>query len=494
MDALSCCGRLADPCCEDPGSRLAAADRLERDGREIARRATRAGLQVTLADGSTRPIPIGALPVVVDDDAMLQRTRLAALLTGAVNKMAQWRMKGARREATLSALRPAERRLVEATWDQADDLAVARVDFLGGDALSALEVNATIPAMQGYSDMAADAWLSVQGEGLPELAGLIAANGSNSLALLASLLELYDRRGRGRPDTIGLLCRRGDAQLTELTYLRDRFQAAGFDARIVHPDELAWSGNALHAGAPLDLVYRHLFLSRLEDTASDALERAMSSGSMSRTLVLNRPAPHLEMKSTLALLSQAADDDAFSRSVGLAPDERDAIRVHVPWTRWLRAGLPGQDVDEIRARVRTNPRDFVLKRSWSHGGQDVFLGAELADDLDALKSAFPGVGSWPELVDQAARDDRGGGFVAQRAVHVARSPQILCTENTATRADVFTDFAAYASIGASPAWSGVCRASTNAVVNIVRGGAVVPVIRRSVYERVRSRLRAPVFG
>ncbi|HET9483090.1 MAG TPA: hypothetical protein VFO79_03965, partial [Xanthomonadales bacterium] len=205
------------------------------------------------------------------------------------------------------------------------------------------------------------------------------------------------------------------------------------------------------------------------------------------TLVLNRPAPHLEMKSTLALLSQAADDERLAAAIGLEADERAAVIAHVPWTRWLRADeWHGADFDGALADVAANPHEYVLKRSWSYGGRDVFVGATLAaGDVAALAGhAYPDVTSWPALVARAAADARGGGFVVQRAVRTERSAQVLCTEGTAVRADVITDYAAYASLGATAAWSGVARASVDPIVNIVRGGAVVPVIRRSVYERL----------
>ena len=81
-----------------------------------------------------------------------------------------------------------------------------------------------------------------------------------------------------------------------------------------------------------------------------------------------------------------------------------------------------------------------------------------------------------------------------RAVARTTSGQVLCTPTRAHTAEVVTDYAAYASIGTSPAWGGVCRAATWDVVNIVGGGAVVPVIRKAVADTVwlrRAESRSP---
>lgn len=472
-----------------------AAARAEVLGPSLAAQAFGLGLAVTLADGDRRPIPIGAIPVILDEAEVGRRAQLATRLVGATAKAARWLMAGAGRDATLAALGPAEQRLVQASWNGPQALAVARVDFLGAGPLQALEVNATIPAMQGYSDIAAACWLSSFAPGRTDLADLVRANGSNADALRQALLDLYAQARGGEPDRIGLLCRRGDAQITELRYLRDRFRAAGLDADVVHPDELSWERGWLqHAGRTLPLVYRHLFISRLDASPAPALEAAMSSTARHGTLVLNRPAPHLEMKSTLALLSESVDSPALADGIGLDADELAAIAAAVPWTRRLQ---PPEDEASraLLAQVAADPEHHVLKRSWSYGGNEVFVGRghRSPEFLARLQASHPGLRQWAELCGYAARDRRGGGFIVQRAIARSESRQWLCTPDAAREATVTTDYAAYASIGTAPAWSGVCRAATSDVVNIVGGGAVVPVIRREVADRLMAGLsnRAP---
>lgn len=463
---------------------------LAEQARRLAQRAFAAGLAITQADGQCAPIPIGLIPLVVDEHALAERRRVATQLAHATLRVARWRMAPARRAATLQALGPSEHRLVLATWQQADTLAVARVDFLGEPVLQALEVNATIPAMQGYSDIAAEAWLTTMVADPAHAAALAEANGSNTQALLDALLEIHARRRGAVPRTIGLLCRRLDAQLTELAYLRRRFEAAGYDCRIVHPDELQWDGAASflrHQGEPLHLIYRHLFLRRLDESPSPAIEAALQHRGRHGSLILNPAAPHLEMKSTHALLSQAVDDPALASAIGLNDDERAAAAAHVPWTRWLHDPQQSEHARAaLLAQVAADPESLVLKRSWSYGGRDVFVGAALqrGEGWDSVAAAYPGTTTWSALVARVAADDAGGGFVVQRRVRSVATPQWLCTSALTQPIDAITDYSAYASLGAAAArWRGVARAAAGDIVNLVRGGAVVPVLTRAVYER-----------
>lgn len=451
-------------------------------GPELARRAFEAGLAVTRPDSTRVPIPIGAIPVVLPRAEIARRCRLAALLVSAQAKAASCRLAGQARLQTLDALGASERRLVLANEGAAPRLAVARVDFLGSPP-AVLEVNATIPAMQGYSDIAARAWLETfAGD---DAAALAAANGSNADALFAALVDLH-RRARGRPpERVGLLARSADAQQTELAYLAGRFATQGVEAVCITPEDLQFERESLyHAGRPLCVVYRHLFLSRLDAAPCPALEAALRPRDRG-TLVLNPPAPHLEMKATLALLSRAVEHASLAAAIGLSDDELDAVARHVPWTRRLDSLSAGES-DAVAA----NPDDYVLKRSWSYGGLDVFLGRSRGEPGFAERAArlYPASHDWPALLAEAARDRRGDGFVVQRAVRVERRGQWMCTPTQVHASDTVTDYSAYASLGTSPDWSGVCRAATSDVVNIVGGGGVVPLLYAEVAERwLRSR-------
>ena len=342
-----------------------ASNRSEVDGARLAARAFELGLAVMRADGSRRPIPIAAEPVVLAGEEIARRSALSATLVAATAKVARDVLGGPQRATWLDALRPIERRLVEATWRGLDRLATARVDFSArGATLAALEVNATIPAMQGYSDIAAQAWIESAGAraGLSRTAidALVARNGSNSQALLDALERAWaGHRPREPLRTIAILARRGDAQATELEWLRAKFERAGYEAAIVHPDEVGAADPLTARGIEWQLVYRHLFASRLDEAPHPLVEAALAGWNRGASLVVNPPSAQLEMKATFAQLSMLGDDPREARRVGLTDEELDAIRAIVPWTRPLLEGgavLPGgAPVANLAAAIAADP-------------------------------------------------------------------------------------------------------------------------------------------
>jgi hypothetical protein len=270
-----------------------------------------------------------------------RRVGLAATLAAASEKMARAVLRGSAKEMLLAGLSPLERRTAELTWEATRPLVTTRVDFFVGKTVNALEVNATIPAMQGYSDIATQTFLEVVGRHwrMPDkvIASLMTRNGSNAFALYRALLDGYHVvRPGGAPDAIALLCRRNDAQLTEQLWLRDRFRDLGADADVVHPDQLSGDDAVRANGKTYQLIYRHLFVRRLEEPGMQGAEyvtRLFQEKNGTRAVVLNPPASQIEGKLVFALLSQALEEGALAKEAALSADELEAIAASVPWTR-----------------------------------------------------------------------------------------------------------------------------------------------------------------
>src|SRR5438067_1558518 len=102
-------------------------------GSELARAAHGLGLAVTSkTDGSTRPIPITATPVVIGRTELVRRGQLSAHLASAGFKMSRAMLAGDDRELLLAALSPLERRVAQATFAASRTLATTRVDYFVG--------------------------------------------------------------------------------------------------------------------------------------------------------------------------------------------------------------------------------------------------------------------------------------------------------------------------------------------------------------------------
>jgi hypothetical protein len=473
-------------------------------GPALARSAFARGLAVTNPDGSARPIPITLTPVVASARAIHQCTLLSSLLSSAAVKMATAVLAGPDRELLVGALSPLERRVADSTYASARRFATIRVDYFVAGALEepfALEINATIPAMQGYSDMAAECFIRSVGEAAAlssaAIEALIARNGSNAQALHQALLDGFAlARGRN-PERIGLLCRRNDAQLTELQYLAARFRELGTQAEVIFPDQLSGEDTVIAGGASYDLIYRHLFVRRLEESSAPYALDLFTDVAGRKAVVLNPPASQVEVKSTFALLSQASQDLPPARRGRLSEQELAAIRQAVPWTRLFRPGASsdseGRPIADLVETVAAQPERFVLKRAWDYGGKAVFIGSASAQSSfdERTRAAFGEALSWPELCRRAAVDRAGGGFIVQTLIDARPESHVLCTQAGTVSAELYVDFSAYASVGLprAPDWGGVCRGSPSQVVNIVGGGGVLPLITDDVAAELLAALK-----
>src|SRR5919204_212706 len=110
-------------------------------------------------------------------------------------------------------LSPMETEALARRWREAEELLHSRIDwFVDQDgSVRALEVNATIPAMQVYSDAAARGWAEAV---LPRDSGALRRNPTNAGWLLDALVQAA--RDREKPLRVQILHRDGDPQLTEL--------------------------------------------------------------------------------------------------------------------------------------------------------------------------------------------------------------------------------------------------------------------------------------
>ncbi|HEX9288004.1 MAG TPA: hypothetical protein VF904_00665 [Anaeromyxobacteraceae bacterium] len=429
-------------------------------GRAAARDAWRGGLVVHKPGGTVVEIPLVAEPEVLSRATLASLAAEAgAILSGAVKLARALVQQGdARdREALLGPFEGLEAEAMGRLFDEAPCPAVvARVDFLRpgepGAAPRALELNTTIPAMPGYADLAAHAWLraAARARGLaPRQANdLVAACGSNIENLRRTLVELYRTRGgtRARP-SIALVARPGDAQLGELRRMAEHFRQMGHQAGTLTPMECEperW-----------DVLYRHVWAHNTPEDSPFA--RALRSPA--RFVLANPVNGMLEAKALFARLSECGEDEALARLAGLGAAELAAAQ-RLPYTRRLDAALA--------PRLLAERELWVLKRSWDYGGKSVHLGGELAPD------------AWARAVEEALADSRGGGFVAQERVFAARRPATRVTPEGVERADLYRDVSTYAGLGPNPPNGSVVRAAASPIVNILGGGGLAPVIPEDV--------------
>ncbi|MCA1663063.1 MAG: hypothetical protein LC659_02100 [Myxococcales bacterium] len=471
--------------------------------RDYATRARDGGAFVVMSDARQVPIPPILTPTAIERARLRDVSTQAHLITRALTKLTVDLMEDPSRaplkQRLFGAFTELEAEALGATWRKSEQLATVRVDFLvdSGGRARALEVNSTIPAMQGYSDAMAAAFIrAVAGaRAMPEAFAdaLVDDNGRNSDDLLASLLAHHERLGgrSGGAQSIAIVARSGDAQYGELRHYVRRWEALGHRVFVATPETVRIEdGRAVVDGNIPDFIYRHIFARRLEP-ASDFARICLTPEHFH---VFNPISSHLEVKAMLGLLSAAAVDDGDAARIGLDADERAAVAQAVPWTRLLQhgptTGPNGEAIDELAGWVRAHGRALVLKRSWDYGGKGVYLGNELTEGavaearLRALlgRSATDVVG-WDALVEFALADH--DAWVVQELVPALPERMLRVDGDSVEARDLYVDLSAFTNLGEAPRPSGgAVRASESRIVNILGGGGLSPLVRDDVLERL----------
>jgi len=409
---------------------------------ELARAAQTRASALGLMRGTT-PIPLVLSPCSLPRAELGQLGKGARLLTSALVRVARELIERRPEKARLlfHHLSPLESEALRSRWREAEELLHSRIDWFvdRGGGVRALEINATIPAMQVYSDAAARGWVETVA---PARAGVLARSPANAPWLLDALLAAA--RGRQRPLKVQLLHREGDPQVTELRTLAEQLRERGIEARTVTPADVALDGD------PHRVLYRHLFARYVEP--STPLGRAFLDPV--RHGMWNRVDGWLETKGLFAELSLQA-----AGAQSLSPEERASVADLVPWTRLL------DDIDD--AALGDGDR-FVLKKSHDYGGKSVVIGREA------------GPGAFKQALARA-RADAPGSWVAQELVDAPAIERFLCAEGGARRLSLHLDISTYASlIPGVPDGGSVCRAAPGRVVNIVGGGGVAPLFADDV--------------
>src|SRR5438552_1168686 len=408
---------------------------------ELAREAQRRASALGLMRGPT-PIPLVLSPSSLPRDELDKLGRGAKLVTSALVKVARDLIEHRQPKARMlfHHLSPLELEALALRWREAEDLLHSRIDWFvekdGG--VKALEVNATIPAMQIYSDAAVRGWVQAV---RPARESLLSKNPGNAAWLIDALLKAA--RKRAQPIQVQLLHREGDPQLTELTALAAQLTDRGIEARTCTP-----AGAALD-GDPHRIIYRHLF-ARYVETDSE-LGRAFLDPE--KHGIWNRVDGWLETKGLFAELS------VHARAAFLSDEEREAVGELVPWTRLL---------DDIADAELGDGDRYVLKKSHDYGGKSVVIGRESGPD--AFRQALA-----------RARADEPGSWVAQELIDAPSLDRFICRETGASRAPLHLDVSTYASlIEGVPDGGSVVRAAPGRIVNIVGGGGVAPLFADDV--------------
>jgi hypothetical protein len=433
-------------------------------------------------------IPAAMTPVTVSDSIWKLLAEDSQHVLSVMKKAIAWlrRPEQAKLAQMLfNDLAPIEKTVVNGSKDPDFGLATVRLDlFFDNDDLKIIEVNTTIPAMQAYTDMIKNAYanakLAEQGRS-PSDVNLQ----SNVSDLLASLLTHYNLAGgkKAKP-RIAVVSRQGDSQTAELLWLQKKWREAGHECILAQPEDIVVKGETLYVkDIDIDLTYRHIFASRL--AVDSPFLRACVESRKHR--IFNPIAAHLEIKGLLAVVSWLASDAATANQAALTAPECTATQNRVPWTRLIQGGpatiVNGDKVPDLLSWLKTHHTQLVLKRSSGYGGHEVVIGDNFLKPEEQVRVAkimgTNGPVDWKRFVEYCSREENGVWIVQQRVPGKIIHSRYLADDKI-IETDAYVDCSMFASTGIPfQVGGGACRLSPDPIVNIGRGGGLVPFLLQS---------------
>jgi hypothetical protein len=262
-----------------------------------------------------------------------------------------------------------------------------------------VELNGESPAGMGYNDVMAELFLETPllrrfgeryyVEPLP----------SRRHAVDALLRVYYQwRGGYGKLPDIAIVDWAGVPTTSEFLLFVEYFARYGIQATICTPDELDFhNGLMVAAGRPVDFVYKRVLTTELlrRYGLAHPLVAALRAGAICMVNPFNCKLLH--KKASFAVVSDERNAHLFT------PEELEAIRQHIPWTRMVeeRRTLDpqGQTID-LLPWAADHKDELVLKPNDEYGGKGVLIGWET--DQGAWDAALHQATLEPSIVQARA--------------------------------------------------------------------------------------------
>ncbi len=332
---------------------------------------------------------------------------------------------------------------------------LARLDsFLEGEAVKFLELNCDSPAGMGYADCAEDILF-----GLEELGSFFGEFQFDRIKriekLLQALLAAYEAFGAYETPQIAIVDWKTVRTRPEFEIIKRFFEEKGYKTIICDPRDLRLKGGKLYHGSfRVDLVYRRVIFSELLDRLRDVgdLIKAYRERAV---CVVNPLRSRLTSSSTLLSIFSNPDYDHY-----FSAQENKIKSEHIPWTRRM------SDAEKFYGNKKIYLIDFlkdeketlVLKPANSYGGKDVTIGCDTKDQ------------DWNVAIDKAFKENWMIQEYIRAPVFSVPTPSNRNIEFALKKIST-GNFV----LGGSFAGS-FTRVSDENVINISRGGGLIPAI------------------
>jgi hypothetical protein len=396
-------------------------------------------------------------PHFVTEDDFARITRVCETVWGAIQKVKDAAVEDERLVDELG-LTGVERELIRIDPGYRAVSPTARLDsFLTAEAYSFVELNGESPAGIAYADAAYEIFSR-----LPVMRRFAERYSLRTFKgrplMLETLLEAYREfagAGAKAKPSIAIVDLKNLPTQKEFELFREYFESQGHPSAICSPDELEFTDGRLRCDDfEIDIVYKRLLVNEYLPIMDEypALLDACRAGCV--CLVNNFRSKMIHKKALFAVLT----DEKYSRL--FTTPEREAIRLHVPWTRKVREGKTEKDGASIDLLdfAREHRDRLVLKPNDDYGGHGIYIG--WSDEQAA----------WDEALRVALAN---GDYLVQERVPTARETfPALAEDGSIVFAEQLVDLDPLLFNG--KVGSAFTRLSFTELANVSSGGGMVP--------------------
>jgi len=326
--------------------------------------------------------------------------------------------------------------------------------LLEGESLKIIEFNCDSPAGSVYTDEVENMLLS---EGVLQafvteyhLTPSVRAQG-----ILSALLAAYEEFGGYETPNIAIVDWRTARTLPELEYLRGFFESKGYKTTIADPRELKYKGgNLYHKNTRIRLVLRRLVFDEMLERLDEVEDLIKAYRDKAICLVNPLRSRLASTKAILSILTSPEYDHFFT------DNENKVKHDFIPWTRRLidAEDFYGHKKIYLIDFLKDEKESLVLKPSSGYGGRDVTIGRETPDD------------KWNAAIDKALKTD----WVVQEYVNVPILTVPVVVNNKLDFA--YKKFNFNVLVFGGKYAGGFTRLSDESVVNVAKGGGVIPAV------------------
>ncbi len=280
---------------------------------------------------------------------------------------------------------------------------------------------------------------------------------------LNALLAAYEEFGGFETPQIAIVDWRHVRTMPEFEYIKAYFESKGYKTTIADPRELKYKGGKLyHKNFRVHLLYRRVMFDEILERLDEVQDMIKAYRDRAVCMVNPLRSRLAASKALLYILTNPEYDHFFTES------ENKLKREIIPWTRRL------ADAEDFYGHKKLYLIDFlkdekeslVLKPAASTGGRDVKIGRETRDD------------DWNETIDKAMK----GEWVVQEFADVPIMTVPVIVNQKLDFAYKKYNFNLFVSGGRYA--GGVIRLSDESVINVARGGGLMPsLVSEHVPER-----------